>query len=57
MTSLEKEAKLAAVAELKRMSAQTQLADLEDKIKLQKISEQEQENKVRDLELKAAAES
>jgi hypothetical protein len=57
MTSLEKEAKLAAEAEVKRMSAQKQLADLEDKIKLQKISEQEQENKVRDLELKAAAES
>jgi hypothetical protein len=57
LTSLEKEAKLAAEAEVKRMSAQKQLADLEDKIKLQKISEQEQENKVRDLELKAAAES
>jgi hypothetical protein len=39
MSTLENEAKLAAEAEVKTMSAQKKLADLEDKIKLQKITE------------------
>lgn len=55
-TQLEKSAKLSAEAEVKRMNAQKNLSNLEEKIAYQKKSQEGQETKVHELELKAEAE-
>jgi hypothetical protein len=55
-SQLEKEAKLAAEAEVKRIEAQKRLLDIENKMSAQSNAAKEQENRVRDLELKSKAE-
>jgi len=55
-TQLEKEAKLAAEAEVRRMEAQKKLLDLEKKMTDEQKAQQLQENRVRELELKSKAE-
>ena len=55
-SQLEKEAKLAAEAEVRRMEAQKKLLDLEQKMTAETKAQQDQESRVRDLELKQKAE-
>ena len=52
-SALEREAKLAAEAEVNRMQAQRKLVDLENKMIAEQKSAQEQEQKVRELSLKS----